>query len=330
MRESTAFCLRQILQRGNDHLLMCFAGYSEARLPLLCHFLACPGLQWCHGDMDDSSGADSQPILALSAATATTDTPCKFSWASEYYLLQSSSIWPGRGNHILAQFNEEAVVVYQAYKPEIARYAAEHQRFEGCPQFKTTRMTWIKPNFLWMMFRSRWASKPGQERVLAIWLRRCSFDRYLANARTSGSVRGFGGTVRLQWDPDHLPTWKGDRHPHCKAVLKAAQLGLTGVTTFMNGEDVLQIDDITDFVEQQRPLPADAITTAPDSWHRKLLVARERVYRPSAAAPLRDSAFPAPLRKPPPEPTCASHAACRTSAHTYACSPGAPFGLVTI
>jgi hypothetical protein len=48
---------------------------------------------------------------------------------------------------------DEAILVYQAFKPEIGKYAVEHQRFTGCPGYSSTRMTWIKPNFLWMMFR---------------------------------------------------------------------------------------------------------------------------------------------------------------------------------
>lgn len=44
-------------------------------------------------------------------------------WQLEDYNHQAKYIWPGRGNHILAQYNEDAVVVYQAYRPEIAQYA---------------------------------------------------------------------------------------------------------------------------------------------------------------------------------------------------------------
>jgi hypothetical protein len=47
----------------------------------------------------------------------------------------------------------EAILVYQAFKPEIGRYAVANQRFTGCEAYSPTRMTWIKTNFLWMMFR---------------------------------------------------------------------------------------------------------------------------------------------------------------------------------
>lgn len=77
-------------------------------------------------------------------------------------------------------------------------------------------MTWIKTNFLWMMFRSGWGSKKDQERTLAIWLKRSSFEWILSQAVGSkfhpevhGTKENYDklkkGKVRLQWDPDHKP-----------------------------------------------------------------------------------------------------------------------------
>lgn len=58
-------------------------------------------------------------------------------------------------------------------------------RFGG-PDYKFERMTWIKTNFLWMMYRSGWATKPGQNRILAIRISRDGFEEILANAFTTG------------------------------------------------------------------------------------------------------------------------------------------------
>ncbi|HEX4203455.1 MAG TPA: DUF4291 family protein [Ktedonobacteraceae bacterium] len=55
--------------------------------------------------------------------------------------------WSQTGRHILAQFDEQSVVVYQAYQPSIGRFAAQHGYFGG--EFSLTRMSWIKANFLW-------------------------------------------------------------------------------------------------------------------------------------------------------------------------------------
>jgi hypothetical protein len=66
------------------------------------------------------------------------------------YLVQAAR-WPKTGRHILAQFDDESIIVYQAYRPAIGQFAAQHGFFGG--QFSLNRMSWIKPNFLWMRYR---------------------------------------------------------------------------------------------------------------------------------------------------------------------------------
>lgn len=159
--------------------------------------------------------------------------------------------------------------MYQAYKPSIAAGIVANQSFVGVEDFSLTRMTWVKTNFLWMMYRCGWAAKHNQERVLAIWIKRAAFERLLTLARTHGSTNG--ETVRLQWDPDHLPN--GDSHPYRRAV----QLGLKGIQGFLNGSDLLRIEDVTPFVLEQGKI-ADG-----KDW-TELLVARERVFVPNVRA----------------------------------------------
>lgn len=65
--------------------------------------------------------------------------------------IEQSRQWPDSGRHILAHY-DDTIIVYQAYRPAIGHFAAEHAFFGG--EFKYTRMSWIKPNFLWMMYRS--------------------------------------------------------------------------------------------------------------------------------------------------------------------------------
>ncbi len=137
--------------------------------------------------------------------------------------------WPAAGRHILASYDAEEIIVYQAYAHPIADYALEHQRFGG--PFSLRRMSWIKPNFLWMMHRCGWARKPNQERVLAVHLRRSAFEAILAQAVWStfrperyASTQEWSADVarsdvRLQWDPDHSPTGQSQ-------VRRAIQLGL--------------------------------------------------------------------------------------------------------
>ena len=156
----------------------------------------------------------------------------------------------------MAQFDAESIIVYQAYRPSIARYAVEHQRFGG--DFSFSRMSWIKPNFLWMMFRSGWASKEGQEHVLAVRLKRSFFEEVLEAAVASTFSAGRFASrekwqdavarseVRLQWDPDHDP------NGHC-LERRAVQLGLRGEILRRFGQtELISIEDVTPFVIEQR------------------------------------------------------------------------------
>ena len=52
----------------------------------------------------------------------------KRAWLSENHVTQEKEHWPPSGRHILAQYDDETVVVYQAFKPSIAEYAVKHQR----------------------------------------------------------------------------------------------------------------------------------------------------------------------------------------------------------
>src|SRR5262245_4727190 len=96
------------------------------------------------------------------------------------YLAQRAQ-WPSEGKHIMASYDAETVVVYQAYKPSIGEHALRHGRLGG-PEFSFRRMSWIKPNFLWMMYRSGWGTKAGQEVTLGLRLRRTFFDALVREA----------------------------------------------------------------------------------------------------------------------------------------------------
>lgn len=49
-------------------------------------------------------------------------------WLTESYVEQNDRVWPTEGRHILAQYDDDSVVVYQAYCPTIAGYAVKHQQ----------------------------------------------------------------------------------------------------------------------------------------------------------------------------------------------------------
>ncbi|WFE25044.1 DUF4291 domain-containing protein [Solwaraspora sp. WMMD791] len=151
---------------------------------------------------------------------------------------------------IRAAFDEQTVTVYQAYTPEIAAPAVAAGRF--VPPFKRERMTWIKPSFLWMMYRSGWASKPGQERVLAVRILRGGFDAALAQAclshydrdlypdRTTWARLVRTSQVRVQWDPERSPSLG-------PLPYRSLQVGLSGqVVDRYVDEWIVGISDVTD------------------------------------------------------------------------------------
>ena len=72
-------------------------------------------------------------------------------------------------NVIQAEYDEEGVYFYQAFNDAIADWALEHQSLGG-PLYKPERMTWIKSSFAWMLYRSGYASKHNQNRILKIKL----------------------------------------------------------------------------------------------------------------------------------------------------------------
>ena len=55
-------------------------------------------------------------------------------------------------------------------------------------------MSWIKTNFLWMMYRSGWASKRNQEKVFAVRISRKGFEEILSKALT-GKARHNTGKI---------------------------------------------------------------------------------------------------------------------------------------
>jgi hypothetical protein len=186
--------------------------------------------------------------------------------------------WPQTGQHILAQFDDETIIVYQAYRPSIGRFAIEKGFFGG--DFKYSRMSWIKPNFLWMMYRSQWGQAEGQEVVLAVQVRRRFFDSLLAQAVPSSfDPQGSGSReeweaavarsdVRLQWDPDHLPTGE-------KCERRAIQLGLRGAALEAYGKrEIVRIIDVSAFVAEQR-------SNVHEWKNGKLATPMERVYVPA-------------------------------------------------
>ncbi|MEW7278186.1 DUF4291 domain-containing protein [Aquimarina sp. 2201CG1-2-11] len=151
---------------------------------------------------------------------------------------------------IRAVYDQDTITVYQAYRSAIAIPAVKNQKF--VPPFKMERMTWIKPSFLWMMYRCGWTQKEGQEHILAIKVKREGWEWALKNACLSHFIKDIHITqetwkealhnspVRIQWDPEKDIFLN-------KLDYRSIQVGLTGIAVEKYVNDwIVSIEDISD------------------------------------------------------------------------------------
>lgn len=157
-------------------------------------------------------------------------------------------------HQIRAVHDSRTIRVYQAYNDAIADAALGRGTFVS-PPFSMSRMTWIKPSFLWMVYRAGWGFKdPGQNRILALDIMRDGFDWALDHACLSHPPEGMSDSdwdamktahpVRIQWDPER------DMH-HNPLPHRAIQIGIrdTAVAKYVN-EWIVGVTDVTSFAHE--------------------------------------------------------------------------------
>ncbi|MFJ7949088.1 DUF4291 domain-containing protein [Streptomyces sp. NPDC096354] len=180
-------------------------------------------------------------------------------------------------HEIRARHTASTVTVYQAYSPLIGLPAARDGRFPAA--WKRDRMTWIKPSFLWMMYRCGWATKAGQETVPAIEITRDGFEWALRHACLSSYVRGLHpdrstwrrqlkrAPTRVQWDPE--------RDLHLRPLTyRSLQLGLSGEAVGRYADEwTVAISDVTPLVQEIHDLVSRSELDAAAG-----LLPRERPY----------------------------------------------------
>ncbi|MFD1370439.1 DUF4291 domain-containing protein [Actinoplanes sichuanensis] len=184
---------------------------------------------------------------------------------------------------IRADFDAETIVMYQAFGPAIADAALAAGRF--VPPFSFTRMTWIKPSLLWLMHRSNWARKPGQERILAVRITRAGWERALSQAVLTAPVPAIHGSadawsrtfdaanVHVQWDPErsvrgaalnHYSIQIGVGRTLIRSFAESWIVGLTDLTPTVHRIDALirsgQAAKAQRLLPPERPYPLDPQT----------------------------------------------------------------------
>ncbi|WP_455351078.1 DUF4291 domain-containing protein [Streptomyces sp. SYSU K217416] len=180
-------------------------------------------------------------------------------------------------HRIRALHTATTVTVYQAYAPHLGLPAARDGRFPAA--WKRERMTWIKPSFLWMMYRCGWATKPDQETVLAVEITREGFDHALRHACLSHYAPGLHpdrdawqralkrAPARVQWDPE--------RDLHLNPLpYRSLQLGLAGETSRAYADDwTVSITDVTASAHE-----IHALVHAGNEREARSLLPEERPY----------------------------------------------------
>ncbi|MFB9889516.1 DUF4291 domain-containing protein [Planobispora takensis] len=180
---------------------------------------------------------------------------------------------------IRADYDDRTIVMYQAYSAAVADPALRAGRF--VPPFSFGRMTWIKPSFLWLMHRSNWARKAGQERVLAVRITREGWHDALSRAvlTTADPKALTRAAVHVQWDPER--SLRGAALNHY-----SIQVGIgRGLIRTFADEWVVDLTDITALVRKiagsvqagnaaraQRLVPAERPYPLPREIGRRLLV----------------------------------------------------------
>ena len=192
-------------------------------------------------------------------------------------------------HEIRADYDRDTIAIYQAYSRAIADAALEAGRF--VLPFSFHRMTWIKPSFLWLMHRSNWGRKCGQERVLCVRVKRSGWENALSLACLTSFVPGVfaspdewaaqfaAAQVHLQWDPER--TLRGAGLPYY-----SIQVGLSRhVIREYVDEWVASIEDITPRVRKiydllqsgqadkaKRLLPPEKVYPVSAELGRRLLI----------------------------------------------------------
>lgn len=155
---------------------------------------------------------------------------------------------------IYAHYDDEGIYVYQAFKSKIVEAALKKGTFGA--GFNMERMTWIKPSFSWMLYRSGYATKTRQEAILKIKITHEGFLETLNhsvetsfNPHIHTDVDEWrkvlkNSPVRHQWDPErNLRLVKVDR--------RAIQIGIRGWVVEKYVEEwIMDLEDVTPLARQ--------------------------------------------------------------------------------
>ena len=108
--------------------------------------------------------------------------------------------------------------------------------------------TWIKPSFAWVLYRSGYAHKHNQERILKIKLPHEALRIILEECACK---HGGGGTLgRVQWDPARDLYSTDGKVPRKMLRKRAIQIGMKGRISKFYVDSILCIEDVTSIAQE--------------------------------------------------------------------------------
>jgi hypothetical protein len=208
-------------------------------------------------------------------------------------LVSTKSATPYR--QIRALYDSDTITVYQAYNAEIASQAVEHQKLNASPLFKSSRMTWIKPSWCWMMYRAGYSFKDkNQEHILALKMTHEDFLGLLekgvlttepAKSQSSGNGYEYGPTdgnnrlkqkpadVKIQWDPERSPRLG-------RLDYRSIQIGIPGALQTEWAEKwIASIEDVTETAQGLKRILDESPEVTDQELLTKGLLPEEREFK---------------------------------------------------
>ena len=164
---------------------------------------------------------------------------------------------PLLGRQVLATYDDDSVVVWQAHCPEVARPALDSGHLGG-PAWSTDRLSRLRLSLPSLLDRCDWGRRVGRERILAISLKRTGFEamlRQAAHAAFEPAIYASTASWRLatrytnvviDWFPDRDTTGAELARETPRLGLRHDALGRFA------SEWVLAIEDWTEWVVEHR------------------------------------------------------------------------------
>lgn len=170
---------------------------------------------------------------------------------------------------VFADFDDEGVFVYQAFKPKIVEVAVELGTFgKG---FGLDRITWIKPSLCWVLRRTKYGTKNRMQAVARIKISHAAFKEILnQSVETHWNENLFPqqdywqktinkSDVIHQWDPERDIVGK-------RLNRQAIQIGIRGEVIKKYVSDyIIGVEDISDLVHEIGRVKKSGSNNYPDT-----------------------------------------------------------------